>query len=60
MKKYNEVEVILYLSYLIKDFEQKELVRWIGSTIQPVIARQEERVKKFFVGLKNTPAIYLS
>jgi len=61
MKNYNHVEVILFAKYYLKDAEQKELVRWLGTTAQSAIGRQRERVKKMFVSvLKNTPAIYLS
>ncbi|MFC0773438.1 hypothetical protein [Terrimonas alba] len=61
MKKYNQVEVILFSKYYFQDLEQKELVKWLGTTVQPAIVRQEDRVKKLFLGtMKNTPPIYLS
>ena len=61
MKKYNQVEVILFSKYCFKNVEQKELVKWLGTTVQLAIVCQEDRVKKLFLGtLKNTPAIYLS
>ncbi len=61
MKKYNQVEVILFSKYYFKNVEQKELVKWLGTTVQLAIVCQEDRVKKLFLGtLKNTPAIYLS
>ncbi len=61
MKNYNQVEVILFARYYLKNADQKELVRWLGTTAQSAIGRQQERVKKLFVRtLKNTPPIYLS
>lgn len=61
MKKYNQVEVILFTQYLFRDINQKELIKWLGTTVQSVIGRQETRVKKMYpTSLKNTPPIYLS
>lgn len=61
MKNYNQVEVVLFAKYFLKDADQKELIRWLGTTAQSAIGRQRERVKKIFVrALKNTPPIYLS
>ena len=61
MKNDNKVEVILFSKYSFGDFAQKELVRWLGTTLQPVIWQQDDTTKKLFLEtLKDTPAIYLS
>ena len=61
MKNYNQVEVILFAKYYLQNSDQKELVKWLGTTAQSAIGRQQDRVKKIFLrALKNTPAIYLS
>ena len=61
MKKYNQVEVILFAQYSINNQQQKDLVRWLGTTAQSAIAHQNEKTKKLILrSLKNTPAIYLS
>jgi len=61
MKNYNQVEVILFAKYYLKNSDQKELVKWLGTTAQSAIGRQQDRVKKIFLSaLKNTPPIYLS
>jgi len=61
MKNYNQVEVILFAKYYLQNSNQKELVKWLGTTAQSAIGRQHDRVKKIFLrALKNTPAIYLS
>jgi len=61
MKNYNQVEVILFSKYSHTDLRQKELVRWLGTTVQSAILRQHEKAKKIFLRiLKDTPAIYMS
>jgi len=61
MKSDNKVEVILFSKYTFGNFDQKELVRWLGTTLQPVIQEQQDITKKLFSKtLKDTPAIYLS
>jgi len=61
MKYSNQLEVILFVKYSLKDLRQKELVRWLGTIAQPVIQRQHEKAKKINLRtLKGTPAIYLS
>jgi hypothetical protein len=61
MKYSNQLEVILFLKYSLTDLRQKELLRWLGTTAQPVIKRQHEIAKKIDLKiLKNTPPIYLS
>ena len=61
MKNYNQVEVILFAKYYLQNSDQKELVKWLGTTVQSAIGHQEDRVKKIFLeALKNTPPIYLS
>lgn len=60
MKNYNQVEVILFSQYSLRDLRQKELVRWLGTTAQTVISQQQGKAKKLFLGLlKDMPAIYL-
>ena len=61
MKNYNQVEVILFAKYYLQNSDQKEFVKWLGTTAQSAIGRQQDQVKKIFLrSLKNTPAIYLS
>ena len=61
MKNYNQIEVILFSNYSFRNLRQKELLRWLGTTAQYAIARQQEIAKKIFLKmLKDTPAIYLS
>ncbi len=61
MKNHNQVEVILFSKYSATDFRQKELVRWLGTTAQSTIGRQQESTKKLFLKtLRETPAIYMS
>jgi hypothetical protein len=61
MKNNNQVEVLLFSKYSFGDPSRKELVRWLGTTLQPVIYHQDKVIKKIFLRtLKNTPAIYLS
>ena len=61
MKNYNQVEVILFSKYSFKDPNYKELVKWLGTTVQPAIGRQLQTAKKIFLTtLKDTPAIYMS
>lgn len=61
MKNNNQVEVILFSNYSFKEVGQRELVRWLGTTAQSAIDRQNEKAKKLFLKtLKGTPAIYMS
>ncbi len=61
MKYSNQWEVILFSKYSLKDLRQKALVRWLGTTAQLVIERQDEKARKINLQtLKGTPAIYLS
>jgi hypothetical protein len=61
MKNYNQVEVILFSKHSLTDLRQKELVRWLGTTMQTAIGNQHTHAKKIFLrNLKDTPAIYLS
>jgi len=61
MKSDKKVAVILFSKYSFADPRQKELVRWVGTTLQSAIAQQQEMTKKLFLkSLRNTPAIYLS
>jgi DNA-binding Xre family transcriptional regulator len=61
MKSSNQLEVILFSQYSLKDIRQRELVRWLGTTAQTIIKKQQEKAKKISLPtLKATPAIYLS
>ena len=61
MRHYNQVEIILFSKYSLKDIRQKELVRWLGTAAQFTIGLQNKKAKKLFLStLKDTPAIYLS
>lgn len=61
MKNINKVEVILFSKYSLGNPRQKELVRWLGTTLQSAIARQENLSRKLFLRtLKDSPAIYMS
>lgn len=61
MKNNNQVEVILFSKYSLRDLHQKELIRWLGTTAQSAISQQKEIAKRLFLRiLKDTPAIYLS
>jgi len=61
MKNYNQIEVILFSKYSLSNLRQKELVTWLGTTLQPAIGRQQAKAKKIFLKIiKDTPAIYLS
>jgi hypothetical protein len=61
MKNNKKVEVILFSKYSFADARQKELVRWIGTTLQSAIVRQQDITKKLFLRtLKDVPAIYMS
>ena len=61
MKNINKVEVILFSKYSLGDARQKELVRWLGTTLQTAIVRQQDISRKLFLRtLKDSPAIYMS
>lgn len=61
MKYHNNIEVVLLSNYSASDSSRKELVKWLTATLQPVIDKQHESIKKIFLRiLKDTPAIYLS
>ena len=61
MKSDNKVAVILFSKYSFAHPRQKELVTWVGTTLQSALAQQQEMTKKLLLkNLKNTPAIYLS
>lgn len=61
MKKYNTIGVILFSRYYLKNLRQKELVKWLSTSVQSVIGRQHDTVKKMFVRApKVTPPVYLS
>jgi hypothetical protein len=61
MRASNQLEVILFSQYSLKDVRQRQLVRWLGTTAQAIIKRQLEKAKKITLPtLKGTPAIYMS
>ena len=56
-----KLEVILFSNYPSADPRQKELLRWLTTTMQSAIEEQHEQSKKIFLSiLKDTPAIYMS
>jgi hypothetical protein len=61
MKHSYQLEEILFSKYPLVDLRQKELVRWLETTAQSIIGRQNKKAKKINLRtLKETPAIYLS
>jgi hypothetical protein len=61
MKNDQNIEFILFPRFSIKDSRQKELVKWLSTSVQYAIEKQQESTKKIFLTmLQETPAIYLS
>jgi hypothetical protein len=61
MKNGKTVAVILFSKYSFADPRQRELVRWVGTTLQSALAQQQDTTQKLFLKkLRETPAIYLS
>jgi hypothetical protein len=61
MKNNNKIEVILFSRYFPSDVQQRELVKWLGTTLQPAIKEQHEKTQKVFLNtLKHSEPIYLS
>ncbi len=61
MKNNNKIEVILFSKYSLTNLHQRELVKWVGTTLQPAISRQHAVTQKLFLNtLKNSEPIYLS
>lgn len=61
MKNNKKVEVVLFIKYSFADPRQKELVRWLGTTLQSVIVGQQLEARRLFLSrLIDTPPIYLS
>ena len=61
MKNNNIVELILFSKYSLTDLRRRELVKWLGTTLQRAISQQHDIAKKFhFKTLKDSPVIYLS
>jgi hypothetical protein len=61
MKNNNRVEIVLFSNYSCNDVYQKQLIRWLGTTAQPVIDGQFLNAKKLHVkALKDMPPIYMS
>jgi hypothetical protein len=61
MENNNKVQVILFSKYSFMDLRQKELVKWLGTTLQSSIEKQQKNAKKFvLINLRDTPPIYMS
>jgi hypothetical protein len=61
MENNNKVQVLLFSKYSFMDRRQKELIRWLGTTLQSSIGKQQKNTKKFILrNLRETPPIYLS
>ena len=61
MKNFNQIEIILFSKYSLKDLRQKQLANWLGTTAQSAIHCQQKLAKKVFLtALKGSPAIYMS
>ncbi len=57
----NNIEVVLLSNHASPDSNQKGLVKWLTTTLQPEIDKQHGWTKKMFLKtLEDTPAIYLS
>ena len=58
---YNNIEVILFSKYSLKDPHQKEPENWLATGLQFAIRKQHKKAKRMLLTiLKNTPAIYMS
>ena len=42
MKNNNKTEVILFSKYSLTDLYHRELVKWLGTTLQPAIRQQHD------------------
>ena len=61
MKDYHQLEVILFSRYSLKNLNQKDLLKWLRTTAQFAIDRQNDRAKKLLLKtLTDSPAIYFS
>ena len=61
MKYSDQLEVILFSKYSLKDPHQKELIKWLRTTAQSIIGREHKNVKRIILpALKETPPIYMS
>jgi hypothetical protein len=61
MENNNKVQVILFSKYSFMDLRQKELIRWLGTTLQSAIGKQQKIAKKLVLrNLRDTPPIYMS
>ncbi len=61
MKNYNQLQVVLFSKYSFGDLRQKDLVRWLGTALQPSIGKQQKIAKKLVLrNLRDTPPIYMS
>jgi hypothetical protein len=61
MENNNNIEVILLSKPSITNAYQAELLKWLTTIVQSVIAKQHETTKKSFLKiLRDTPGIFLS
>lgn len=61
MENNKKVQVILFAKYSFMDLRQKELIRWLGTTLQSSIGKQQKIAKKIVLrNLRDTPPIYMS
>lgn len=55
------LELILFSNYSPGSSRQKDLVKWLTTTAQPAIGKQQDRTKKIYLRiLKDSPPIHLS
>jgi hypothetical protein len=48
MKSDKKVAVILFSKYSFANSRQKELVRWVGTTLQSEIMQQQDTLRNYF------------
>jgi len=61
IKKSYKIEVLLFSKYTSNDPRQRELVKWLGTTLQPFIRHKLGLVQTFTLKtLWETPSFYLS
>jgi len=61
MKNNNNLELILFSKFPLRDPRQKELLKWLTTTMQSVIIKQREWTwNRFFWILEDTEPICMS
>jgi hypothetical protein len=61
MRHYNNIEIILVSTQASPRVGQKALVKWLATTLQSIIDKQQQSIEKLFLKLlQDSPAIYLS